>query len=340
MGYTRAVRRFSGDEWNAGWRIAVVANDAIGNFVVSTPLLQLLRSKRPASITYFGGARTAELEGASDLFEAHYPLHGTSLRRAWEDASGQPFDLVINLERTAHAKAFTALLGGECWVCGPCLGPDGRGDLPFAGDARGALWADRDWTASDLTRRFPFLESGFIGELFCRLCGLDGALPPYRAPIEDPGGEVPDVLVSCSASLPEKLWRADAWTSVLGAVAATGRSVGLLGAPPKAQGGSWKDDGVEDRLVQAGLVRDLRGAFTLPQVVGALRRAKAVLTLDNGILHLAAATDTPTVGLFRDRIHRLWAPPCGDVRVVVPSPGAAVSDLEPGHVLEVLLDAL
>lgn len=340
MGYTRGVRRFSGEEWDAGWRIAVVANDAIGNFVVSTPLLQLLRSRGPSSITYFGGTRTAELESASDLFDAHYPLHGTSLRQAWTDASADEFDLVINLEGTAHAKAFAALIGGNCWVCGPCLGPAGRGDLAFADDARGALWADRNWIAGDLVHRYPFLKSAFIGEIFCRLAGLDGDLPPYRLPSEDPGEDVPDVLVACSASLPEKLWPTRAWVSVLKAVAGTGRTIGLLGAPPKAQGQFWKNDGVEDHLIEARLARDLRGAYTLPQVVGALRRAQAVLTLDNGILHLAAATDTPTVGLYREGIHRLWRPPCGHVRAVVPQVGDGVSAILPERVLEVLLDAI
>lgn len=340
MGYTRTVRRFSGDEWDAGWRIALVANDAIGNFVVSTPLLQHLRSRDPASITYFGGTRTLELQDASDLFEAHYPLHGNSLSQAWSDASDQRFDLVINLEGTSHAKAFTSLIGDGAWVCGPCLDLQGRGDLPFADGPRGALWEDRNWIDSELSVRYPFLKSGFIGEIFCRLAGLEGEVPGYRLPTADPECPIPDVLVACSASLPEKLWPLDSWMRALAAVGATGRSVGLLGAPPKAQGQFWKNDGVEDRLVQAGLARDLRGAFTLPQVVGALDRAKAVLTLDNGILHLAAATSTPTVGLFREGIHRLWKPPCGDVRAVVPAPGVAVSELDSEHVVEVLLDAL
>ena len=53
----------------------------------------------------------------------------------------------------------------------------------------------------------------------------------------------------------------------------------------------------------------MRGRITLPQVAGAIAKAKAVVSLDNGILHLACSTATPTVGLYRNGIHRLWAPP-------------------------------
>jgi len=106
-----------------------------------------------------------------------------------------------------------------------------------------------------------------------------------------------------------------------------GLSVGLLGAKPSTQKGFWKGSSAEDDLVDAGLVEDLRGRYSLPQVAGVLASARQVLTLDNGIMHLAAATDTPTVGLFRRGIHRLWTPPNGNVAVVLP-PGDTVEDIE------------
>jgi len=78
----------------------------------------------------------------------------------------------------------------------------------------------------------------------------------------------------------------------------------------------------------------------LPAVAGALARAKAVLTLDNGILHMAAAAGAPTVGLFRHGIHRLWAPPVAGLTVLTAGEGKPVSEIQPERVIEAVRLAL
>lgn len=319
------------------------ANDAIGNFVMATPLLQLLRSElRPASIHYFGGTRTRELQEASDLFEVHTLLHGADagqmksiLERAGE------FDLLVNLESTAFSKTAVGLLAGSSgFVAGPSIGPGGRGELPFPEDARGDLWRDKGWIAEDLAERYPFLNGGFIAEIFARLCYLTEALPPYRIPVAEPERDVPPVLIATAASLPEKLWPVEHWRYVLSHLKESGISAGLLGAPRSQQAKHWKGASMEDELVAEGWVQDLRGQFSLPQVAGALQAADAVLTLDNGILHLATAVGARTVGLYRHGIHRLWAPPVACLRVLTPGEGAPVSEIAPETVWEAVLGEL
>ncbi|MCB8933594.1 MAG: glycosyltransferase family 9 protein [Fimbriimonadaceae bacterium] len=335
------MRRFTDDAWQNGWRVAVLANDAIGNFVVATPLLQRIRETKPASLHYFGGVRTRELEDASDLPDRTFPLHGSSLQSAYESVRDDlPFDVVVNLEQTPHSAAFASLIGEGARIVGPCLAPDGRGELPFEAGSRGDLWRDTQWVAENLPARFPMLQTGFIGEIFCRLAYFDGPIPPYRVPSASPTRPVPDVLVACSASLPEKLWPEARWLEALAQLKQRGVSIGVLGAPKASQGRYWKGGTVEDVVIDRGLASDLRGAFTLPQVVGALGKARAVLTLDNGILHLAAATATPTIGLFREGIHRLWCPPAPNVRALVPESGDAVASIEPSRVVGAVNDAL
>jgi ADP-heptose:LPS heptosyltransferase len=333
------VIRYTGQPLPPNPRIGVIANDAIGNFVMATPLLQLLRTERaPERLEFFGGTRTRELQDASDLFDESVCLHGANAGdvRALLTRSGS-YDLLINLESTPFSKTMIGMLAGDrAFVAGPCIGPGGRGELPFASDARGDLWRDKAWIAADLTQRYPFLRSGFIAEIFARLSHLSGVLPPYRVPTAPPGRDVPDVLIATAASLPEKLWTAEHWRTVLSALRAKGRSVGLLGAPPAQQAQHWQGASLEDDLVREGLADDLRGAFTLPQVVGALGAAKVVLTIDNGILHLAAATATPTIGLFRHGIHRLWAPPAANVTVLTAGDGRAVTEIDPGTVLDAI----
>ena len=155
----------------------------------------------------------------------------------------------------------------------------------------------------------------------------------------NPIREVPDVLIATTASLDDKLWPQEKWCDTLGAVIAAGHSVGLLGAPPKDQGKYWKGADEESRLIEIG-IEDLRGQFTLPEVVGALDAARAILTIDNGILHMACATDTPVVGLYRNGIHRLWAPPKSNLQVVEPGEGGAVAEVDSGSIQEKILKIL
>ncbi len=162
---------------------------------------------------------------------------GSPFGASAERAKG--YDLVINLEDAAYAKAFSALTGSR-FVCGPCLSPDARGDLPFEDDPRGRLWADKDWIAEDLPGRYPFLRSGFIGEIFCRLAHLEGPIPPYRVPLVEPPVEVPDVLIATAASLPEKLWPPRAMVGSGDLAASRRSSGGFAGAKPQAQRKYWK----------------------------------------------------------------------------------------------------
>ncbi len=328
------MRRYLGEALPERARIAVIANDALGNYVVSTPLLQMLRAKYPAAkLDYYSGTRVRELWEHDRNIDQGFALFGSP---PYDSVKAQPnaYDLVINIEQLAWAKCFAAAISGpETAICGPSLAIDGRADFPFPDDERGRLAEDTEWIAPDLTKRYPFLQSGFIGEIFCRLAYLDGPIPAYQVPTAEPEGDVPDILIATSASLPEKLWPVEKWLQALTEI---GQTVGLIGAKPKEQKQYWQGGSGEEELVASGLVQDLRGKYKLTEVVGALAKAKKVLTLDNGILHMAVATGTPTVGLYRHGIHRLWAPPYENLTVLTPGEDNPVSDISVEQVLSVL----
>ena len=335
------LKRYAGEPVASRARVAVVANDALGNFVVATPLLQMLRSVHaPQKLDFFGGARTAELQDASDLVDMAYNLHGPPPERALAlAAAAGNYDLVVNLEAGPLAQVAAGVLAGEAGcVVGPCVGSGGRGVLAPAVDERGRLAIDPNWMRPDICSAYPFLASPWIGEIFCRLAYLDGPVPAYRVPSKAPERDIPDVLIATAASSFDKLW--SGWSEAIEVVRMRGHSVGLLGAPPAAQKAFWQGDDTEEHLVKEGLVVDLRGRLSLPEVVGALAKAKAVLTLDNGIMHLAAATTTPTVALFRPGIRRLWAPPSSTLHTLEPSDGNPVSDILVKDVIEALDAAL
>ncbi|MCX7798917.1 MAG: hypothetical protein N2109_01075 [Fimbriimonadales bacterium] len=324
--------RSSGEAVPKGQRVAVIANDAIGNFVVVTPLLRLIREEWvPSELVYFGGTRTAELQAASALVDRSAHHLGDSPRATAEVAlSLGPFDVVVNVESGSWSKALAALLcHSSTLVFGPCLDAEGRGELPHPQNAAGRLWLDPDWCAEDLCARHPCLVQGHISEILCRACGLQGAIPPYEVPEHPPSAEIPEVLVATAASSAEKLWGGANWRSLLERFRREGVSVGLLGAPPAQQSRFWKGGEEEDGWVRSDLVRDLRGKLTLPEVVGAARLARLVVSLDNGVLHLASATHTPIVGLFRHGIHRLWAPRVPRLTVLTPEAGGRVEEISP-----------
>ena len=334
--------RFSGQALPEGCRIALITNDAIGNYVVVTPLIKMLKEQfKPGTLHYYGGIRTKELWATDPLIDRGFAFHGgspwESVSEWWQGSQPKPYDLIVNVENHPWAKAFASLISQDRgFLCGPALRDDARADLPFAEDERGHLWEDKRWIAGDIVSKYPFLDSGFIGEIFARLCYLSGPLPAYRIQRDEPPFAMPDVLIATTASLQEKLWPFEKWRAALEWLRAKGVSVGLLGAPPKAQQQYWTGSDAESQLVAAGLAEDLRGKLTLTEVAGALERAKAVLSLDNGILHLAASTDTPVVDLFRHGIHRLWAPPFGKLTIVTPGEARAVAELKVEHVTEAL----
>jgi ADP-heptose:LPS heptosyltransferase len=332
------VRPYLGEPLPSGANIAVISNDALGNYVVVTPLIQMLAAQVPqAQIFYFGGNRTRELWQAESLLTSSFSIYGDLPSVSLGQFPSIEFDLVINVESGEWAKSVAAILCGEkTFVVGPCLDQEGRADLPYASDARGDLWRDPNWSSADLTARYQFLASGFIAEIFARLAYLDGPVPTYRLASSPPELVIPDILIAMSASLPEKLWRSDFWLETLVWLRNRGYSVGLLGAKPGPQSRYWKGAADEQSVVDRSLAQDLRGTMSLREVVGAIRQAKEVLTLDNGIMHLAGATETPTVALFREGIHRLWTPPSGNITAITAEPGRPVAEIGVARVWEVL----
>ncbi|MBX3119449.1 MAG: hypothetical protein KF784_10310 [Fimbriimonadaceae bacterium] len=317
--------RYQGQPLPKNPRIALISNDAIGNYAIATSILAMIKAElKPSQLIYFGGMRVAEFQTESKLEDISYPYWGLPDSKQGEIRarhSGQ-IDLVVNLEISETAQELAAsLAGGDCLVSGPCAG------LPYPNDLEGKLWQDQEWIAEDIVGKYPFLKSGFIVEIFARLCYLKGDILPYQLPSSKPNREVPDVLIAMSASLPEKLWPLENWKEIMGWLNGRGLSVGLLGAKPTDQSKFWMGAADEQALVDAGLVADLRGVFTLPGVVGAIDAAKAVFTLDNGIMHLAASTSTPTVALFRHGIHRLWCPPFGQITALTAGESSPVSEI-------------
>ncbi|HLH20945.1 MAG TPA: glycosyltransferase family 9 protein [Chloroflexota bacterium] len=320
------MERFTDQSLRPAPHLAVLFYDSIGDFVVATPLLRGLREKYPGcTVDYFGGERTRELEEASSLLDSRYSLFGApgSLPGlpayvAERVAVAGPYDLAVNCESHPAARLALAFLAPR-YAVGPAYGPDLRADLPYGTGRVDALW-EEGWNAADLLDRYgDVLDTQYIGEILCRLARVETDFYRTEAPIAPPGPGVPDVLIATGANRGAKLWPGDYWRAVMDWCAGQGLTVGLLGSAPAQQAQYYHSVDTESWLLAQTALEDLRGRYTLPAVAGALQQARACVTIDNGIMHLAAAVGTPTVAIFGGSPWRVWRPRAPNVQTLLPA---------------------
>jgi heptosyltransferase-3 len=323
------MERFRGQSLPPRPRLAVLASDKPGNFVIASTVLRGLRERFPGcTIHYFtDGVRSRELAEASPLIDAHWlaeeagPAHGA-------------FDLGVSSDLDPVLSQAMARLAPR-YVAGPCDG------LPELSDRIGALWADKEWNRPDLLDDFgDILGSQYLGEIWCRLASLETDFFRTEVPTADPG-PVPDVLVATNGTNASKLWPAASWRELARSARREGLTLGLVGIARDLQaryyGAAVEDD---DRLAAEGAA-DLRGRWTLPQVAGACRAAKAVVTIDCAIGHIAASVRAPTVIVWGGSPWRIWAPRGPHVRNLLPEdPDAGTAGVAPARVLDELRAAL
>jgi ADP-heptose:LPS heptosyltransferase len=102
---------------------------------------------------------------------------------------------------------------------------------------------------------------------------------------------------------------------VVEACTSRGLRVGLVGSPPAAQRSDYHSEGGEEALLAQTALIDLRGRTSLMQLAGACRQAAAVVSVDAGPMHIAAAVGTPTLAIVGNDAAgvgaspiRLWLP--------------------------------
>lgn len=284
---------------------------------MATPLLRGLKEKYPnLTLDYFGGERTAELEVACPYIDARFSLYGRSgamrdlpgFLAEREQVAGR-YDLAINLDFNPLNAVVTMMLNPD-YVVGRCFRADGRGELPLGSSKLDRLQDPQTvWASDDFLIQFgDVVKTNFMGEIFCRLARVETDFHRTEVPTRPPPLAVPDVLIGTGATRTAKLWPMASWKRLIELCAGGGLTVGLLGAAPKLQRLAYGSADGEERLLRDTKLTDLRGKLTLPEVVGALKAARACVAIDNGIMHLASATGTPTIALFGASPWDLWAP--------------------------------
>ncbi len=267
-------------------RILFVTSNRVGDAVLSTGLLDhLIRTYPKARITIACGpyaegvfARMPNRERTIVLNKRRWNAHWLGL---WAWAAGRRWDLVVDVRGSA--------LG---WIV--------RTRRRAAMRSRGRRGADtraRHKTAQLAAMLGldppPAPVTWIAGEDYARAKAL---LP----------GDRPVIGLGPTANWPPKMWPAECYAALFRTLAAGA----LPGAVPAVLGGP----GAAERAMAAPLLTllpeaiDLVGKLSLPEVAACLDRLALFVGNDSGLMHLAAATGAPTLGLFGPTSAAEYAP--------------------------------
>lgn len=326
------MERFEDQPLGAAPHIAVFSSTKVGNFVVTTPLLRGLKEKYPdATVDFFGSDVTRGFEEACPHLDFRFSLYGeepnflealTGAVAARRAEAGE-YDLAINCDEFAELNVVAVTLVRPRYIAGGALSPDFRGRLPAGTRPEHRMLADDDWNSPSFLERYAsVLGSNYIAEIFCRMAYVDTDFFALEVGSAPPAFDVPDVLVHATTTRSAKMWPTGHWMDLLGRLGDRGLTVGLIGSPPAAQRALYNAGDSEDVLLEQTALIDLRGLTPLLELAGALKEARALITVDAGPLHVAAAVGCPTVALFggdADKVgaspQDLWAPRRPFVRI-------------------------
>jgi heptosyltransferase-3 len=283
-------------------RVAVMKTTGIGDMVLASAIARDVQDAYPgASLTVVAGPGNAQLaglvEGASVLtLPTARPWRAIPLLRATR------FDILIDLGQWTRLEAVYAALSRARWTVG--FRTTGF-DRHFAYDASVA-------------------HSEQISELenFRALARAAGATPraqpcfrSSRASHEPPAPEPYVVFHLWPGGFRSELreWPTSRWQALAERVRAAGYRIVLTGGP---------EDVERSRQFVASCptpgVVSIAGRYPFAELVGVLAAARCVVSVNTGLMHLAAAAGAPTIALNGPTSARRWGP-IGDRVVCIDS---------------------
>ena len=311
--------------------------------MVSTPVLRGLRARFPDStIGFIGSEVTADFERAFGAinwrcsWDDSRPSSGLLLQQTLLEKRERygPVQLALNLDGFNPLTCSLVPFLEPNYVAGGSLTSNRRRRLPWGDHPRQKFLADADWDSTVFMQRYDdVFSSNYISELFCQLAWVHDYVDStsIELPSVEPPFPVPDVLIHCTTARSAKIWPFIHWRELLNYFDSRKLSVGLVGSPPAAQKESYNAGVGEESLLDSTFLIDLRGQTSLMQLAGACRIAKAVISVDAGPLHIAAAVGTPTYALVGNDVDgvgaspvRLWMPRCGNVTRSITSESCSI----------------
>ncbi|HLH44055.1 MAG TPA: glycosyltransferase family 9 protein [Bryobacteraceae bacterium] len=306
------------------FRILVIRLSSMGDVIHTLPAAASLKHSFPhSSVSWIVRKRWTPLLQGNPFVNRVISVEGglQGLIRSWRAARRECFDLVVDFQGLIQSALVAASVRSQKKVG------------LHRSQARESL-ASLFYSTAVLTREAHRVERNL--EL-AAAAGATSLLRVFPLPEGEPEGDLPDgqFVLAC----PFAGWGAKQWPLEHFAEVARGLEIPLvLNGPP----------GSAASLARAGAHVHTSG---LAGLIHATRRASAVIGLDSGPLHLAAALSKPGVAIYGPSDPAVHGPYGGTIRVLR-APDATTSQkrrsredpsmlaIRPSQVLEALREAL
>ena len=239
------MERFTDQPLGARPHLAVFGSDKVGNFVLTTPLLRGLKEKYPgATLDFFGGETTSDLEAGCPHVDARFSLYGERAEYLAElyafvaarRAVAGDYDLAINCDEFSELNLVVVAATNPRYLVGASLPPDFRRQFPPGDDVRARMLSDSDWNSTAFLDRYPeLMTSNYLAEIFCKMAYVETDYARIEIASAPPPFEVPDVLLHMTTTRSAKQWLPEYWRELIGWCVERGLSVGMIGGKPQVE---------------------------------------------------------------------------------------------------------
>ncbi len=286
-------------EPSAARRVGIICLGAIGDLLLLSGLLRGLRHELPRAslelVVSSGNAGAVPLLGEADAVAAFDVRHAAAMVR---HVRARRYDLLFDSTQWARLGAIVSSLSGA----GLTVGFSTAGQWRSLGYDRVVTHSARQHETENFLALGRALWPGRAGAPALR---RPAGTPPLAAGMAD--GRRHAFLHMWPAGYKSHLkeWPPEYWACLARELAGRGFSVWLTGSGSDAARNAAF---VREQLSGAAHIHSLAGRASLPDLAWLLARADAVISVNTGIMHLAALAGAPTVGLHGATDPRRWGP--------------------------------
>jgi heptosyltransferase-2 len=271
--------------------VLVVRFSAIGDILLTTPLLRAIRARHP-------GARIAVLTK-----EPYVPLlsHNPHVSEVLAIAPNEGILAIAERIRAVRYSHVLDLHGNLRSHALRRLAPGAWSSYDKRTLQRALLiTAKRDRYGAYLPIAERYFEAATALEV-----APDGGPPDFflseeadcraaeRLVALELGRERPVVAIAPGAAHATKRWPVEYWVQLVGRITQTGADVAVLGGTDDVEAAA-----AITRAAGGANVASLAGALGLQETGAVIRRAEVLISGDTGVMHMATGVGTPVVALF------------------------------------------
>ncbi len=313
-------------------RILLVRIDRIGDAILTTPILAVLRDRFPeGSIDILLGEKNRVVAPLLSDVDKRIILRRGHAFRTIRQLRQRRYDVVLNLHlsRSASASLVTRLAGGRMILESPSAEPflaTGRGSEP--GAAHMVSMTSRLLAPLGIALIEDSAGDRHSLQLKMSAASAERARTAQKQLFGVQGTER-QVFLNLSASNERRTWPAQRWGRLAHGLAGMGFHPVLCGTPADSEAF------VTAAAAAEGSAATLPPTPSYSDFAANLAMADLVITTDGSTVHLAAALGKPTVVLYSKAHTAVAWGPWGVPNRTISSPHGLL-DLKPAQVLEII----